>query len=203
MPFLRFSRDKRGYEHFYLVEPATRRGKSRNRILYWFRTPPGVKVGRLPFDDHMRRALETRYPSVSFDWQKLIDTPIPPPAPDVERWRERRRLERAAKQAAASEAAAEMAESASEEGELREGVAPVPVPAAPVAAAADASSQPARRRRRRSGRRGRANGGVLEVGRVSAERTHDPANRSTDPASASTPPASPSTAADSPERGED
>jgi hypothetical protein len=155
VPFLRFSRDKRGYEHFYLVEPTTRRGKSRNRILYWFRTPPGVKVGRLPFDDHVRRALEARYPDVAFDWQKLIDTPIPPPAPDVERWRERRRLERAAKQAAASDAAAERADAASEDEEALEPASPAPMATEVVATSAEAP--PGRRRRRRSGRHGRTN----------------------------------------------
>ena len=94
--FLRFSRDKRGYEHFYLVQPSTnRRGKTRTRILYWFRTPPGVRVGRLPFSDEVRRAIELQNPGVSFDWKKLLATPIPPPAPDVEHWRERRRAERA------------------------------------------------------------------------------------------------------------
>jgi hypothetical protein len=98
VPFLRFSRDKRGYEHFYLVQPTTnRRGKTRTRILYWFRTPPGVKVGRLPFSDEVQRAIEAQNPGVNFDWKKLLATPIPPPAPDVERWRERRRVERAEK----------------------------------------------------------------------------------------------------------
>jgi hypothetical protein len=157
VPFLRFSRDKRGYESFYLVEPTTRRGRSRTRILYWFRTPPGVRVGRLPFDEPVRRALEARYPKVAFDWQKLIDTPIPPPAPDVERWRERRRLERAAKQAAASEAAADSEEPASEEEPIEES-APAPSSAPPAAAVAGAASPPARRKRRRSGRRGRSGG---------------------------------------------
>ncbi len=96
VPFLRFSRDKRGYEHFYLVQPTTnRRGKTRTRILYWFRTPPGVKVGRLPFNADVQRAIEAQNPGVIFDWKKLLATPIPPPAPDVERWRERRRVERA------------------------------------------------------------------------------------------------------------
>ena len=58
MAFLRFTRDKRGYEHFYLVEASTnRRGKTRARVLYWFRTPPGIKVGREPFDEDVRRAL--------------------------------------------------------------------------------------------------------------------------------------------------
>jgi hypothetical protein len=103
VPLLRFSRDRRGYEHFYLVQETTRRGTVRNKILYWFRTPPGVKVGRGPFDDDVKRALEKQNPGVSFDWQKLLDTPIPPPAPDVERWRERRRVDREMKQAALAE----------------------------------------------------------------------------------------------------
>jgi len=96
--FLRFSRDKRGYEHFYLVEPTTnRRGKTRARVLYWFRTPPNVKVGREPFDEEIRRTLESKNPGVSFDWRKIVETPIP--SADAERWRERRREERAARAA--------------------------------------------------------------------------------------------------------
>ncbi len=94
MAFLRFSRDKRGYENFYLVETSTnRRGKTRARVLYWFRTPPGVKVGREPFDPDIRRALEAQNPNVVFDWRKISETPIP--SADAERWRERRRLDRA------------------------------------------------------------------------------------------------------------
>ena len=46
MAFVRVSRDKRGYEHIYLIDATARRGKaSRPRVLYWFRTPPGVMVG--------------------------------------------------------------------------------------------------------------------------------------------------------------
>jgi len=102
VPFVRFSRDKRGYEHIYLVHTATRRGKpARPRLLYWFRTPPGVMVGREPFDPAVRRALETQNPSVAFDWDKLVKMTVPPP--DVEPWRERRRAERAARQARLSE----------------------------------------------------------------------------------------------------
>lgn len=100
MAFLRFSRDKRGYEHVYLVQPLGRRGKSAPRILYWFRTPPNVKVGREPFDESVRRSLEARYPDLSFNWPKLVATPLPPP--DTEKWRERRR-ERAARRAADAE----------------------------------------------------------------------------------------------------
>lgn len=102
MAFFRFSRDKRGYEHFYLVEPVTnRKGKSRTRVLYWYRTPPNVKVGRAPFDDEARRALETQYPAVEFDWDKIVDAPIP--SAEAEKWRERRRgerVERAARRSA-------------------------------------------------------------------------------------------------------
>lgn len=98
MPFLRFSRDKRGYEHVYLVHAVNRRGKpSRPRVLYWYRTPPGIKVGRLPFDDEIRRMLEAQYPGIRFDWKAIVSTPMPPAEPEY--WRERRRVERAAKQA--------------------------------------------------------------------------------------------------------
>jgi hypothetical protein len=100
--YLKFSRDKRGYEHFYLVEPANR-GKARTRLLYWFRTPPGVKVGRTPFDADMRRALEAQNPDVNFDWPAIARTPIPPPA-EMEKWRERRRAEKAMRLADAEEA---------------------------------------------------------------------------------------------------
>ena len=72
----------------------TNRGKSRPRVLYWFRTPPNIKVGRPPFDPEVQRALEAQNPDVSFDWQRIVNTPVPPPA-EAERWRERRRVERA------------------------------------------------------------------------------------------------------------
>jgi len=93
MPFLRFHRDKRGYEHFYLVEATTnRRGKTRARVLYWFRTPPNVKVGRQPFDPQLQREIEAQHPGITFDWRKIQDTPIP--SAEAEQWRERRRQER-------------------------------------------------------------------------------------------------------------
>lgn len=99
MPYLKFSRDKRGYEHFSLVEPSSgRRGKSsRPRVLFWFRTPPQIKVGREPFPDEVRRAVEAENPGLTFDWARLLATPIP--AADADHWRERRRAEKAARQA--------------------------------------------------------------------------------------------------------
>ncbi len=101
MPFVRFARDRRGYEHVYLVDVSKDRGRS--RVLYWFRTPPGVKVGRNPFDPDTQRSLERQNPGVAFDWPQIVAARMPPPAP-VENWREKRRVERAIKRARAADA---------------------------------------------------------------------------------------------------
>lgn len=98
MPFVRVSRDKRGYEQISLMHASSRRGKpTKPRVLYVFRTPPGIKIGREPFDASVRREIEAQNPEVQFDWVKLSNIPVP--SPDVEFWRERRRAEKAAKQA--------------------------------------------------------------------------------------------------------
>lgn len=81
-----------------------RRGTAVSRVLYSFRTPPDIKVGREPFDEAARRALEAQNPEVRFDWRHILETPIP--SADAEKWRERRRAERserAARQAAERE----------------------------------------------------------------------------------------------------
>lgn len=104
MAFLKFSRDKRGYENYYLFEPPRggrdhiHGGKGRPRLLFWFRTPPQVKVGRTPFSDDVRTLVEAQNPGVSFDWARIVATPIP--SAEVDHWRERRRVEKAAKRAA-------------------------------------------------------------------------------------------------------
>lgn len=70
---MRFDRDRRGYETTALVQPAGRgRGK---RLLYWFRTPPGVRVGRAPIDETAIRLLEQHNPDVQFDWTRILKTP--------------------------------------------------------------------------------------------------------------------------------
>lgn len=113
MPFVRVSRDKRGYELISLFHAYSSKGRQvKPRLLYAFRTPPGVKVGREPFDDSIKRELEAQNPDVFFDWVKLSN--IPAPAPDVEYWRERRRAEKAAKLARRAEQAVEPAESPDE-----------------------------------------------------------------------------------------
>jgi hypothetical protein len=94
VPFVRASRDKRGYEHFFLVQNgADFRGTGRPSVLYWFRTPPNLKIGREPFDDSAARALEAQHPDITFDWKALRNTPVPAAQPEY--WRERRRAQRA------------------------------------------------------------------------------------------------------------
>jgi len=98
VPSVRFSRDKRGYEYVYLVHTPTRRGKpGRTRVLYWYRTPPGIRIGRRPFDEEVQRTLERQNPGVEFAWDAIINTPMPPPDM-TEYWRERRRAEKVARQ---------------------------------------------------------------------------------------------------------
>jgi len=94
-------------------------------LLYWFRTPPGVKVGREPFDEAVRRSLEAQHPGIEFDWKKLSDIPVAPP--DVEHWRERRRVERAAKQARRGES--QPASGADREADVAADAGESPVPA--------------------------------------------------------------------------
>lgn len=185
MPAVRFSRDKRGYEYVYLVHTPTKRGKpGRTRVLYWYRTPPGLRLGRKPFDDEVRRTLERQNPGVPFDWDAIVSTPMPPPDM-TEYWRERRRAEKAAKaergaaeaedarleneartaaQAAVDTVLHAQQEAAAAHGDLTEHiVAEAPIDTMPPSAADGAASQNGaspqgarKRRRRRGGRRPRA-----------------------------------------------
>ena len=109
MPNLRFTRDKRGYENTFLVHTFRRRGKSRQRILYWFRTPPNVKVGRSALDEDAIRSIEEHNPDLSFDWPKILELK-PPPAPPPEggpKPRPSRRVKDAPRRAAAKPSAPE------------------------------------------------------------------------------------------------
>jgi hypothetical protein len=68
---LRVTRDRRGYDHIYLIEETRRRGRSEGRLLYWSRLPGGMRVGRDPFDEDTRRRLERANPQTGFDWVAL------------------------------------------------------------------------------------------------------------------------------------
>ena len=70
MPYLRFFRDERGYEHTYVLHGL--RTGSRPRLLYWFRTPPNVNMGRLPLDEDAIRAIEDANGDLTFDWARML-----------------------------------------------------------------------------------------------------------------------------------
>ena len=68
---LRVTRDKRGYEHIYLIADGRRRGRAESRLVYWCRMPGGLRVGREPFDADTRETLERGNPDLVFDWPSL------------------------------------------------------------------------------------------------------------------------------------
>src|SRR4051812_49624880 len=160
---------------------TNRRGKVRPRVLYWYRSPPDIKVGREPFDAAVRRALEAQNPDITFDWRAITDTPIP--SADADKWRERRRAERAAKHAAAAEPATETAgsdpeaddviaaavdaegpdEATNDTSETPDAVETSPAPDAPAA-----DGQPNRDANRRRRRRVRNRGGGTPNGSPSS-----------------------------------
>lgn len=91
---MRFTRDKRGYETTSLVHSYRgRHGRARQKLLYWFRTPPNVKVGRPALDEEAIRWIEEHNPDIEFDWQKILEA-TPTPAPPVEEGKGRRGRQR-------------------------------------------------------------------------------------------------------------
>jgi hypothetical protein len=72
VPFLRVIRDKRGYETTYLMHWYREGAKQRSRILYVFRTPGGVRVGRDALDPDVLREIEREYPDIDFDWRAVV-----------------------------------------------------------------------------------------------------------------------------------
>lgn len=93
MPYLRLTADRRGFEHTFLLHvPAP---GERPRVLYWYRTAPGLHIGRPALDDHAMRALESQYPDIDFDWPYILEmgtmTPVEVEAPLPQRKRKVRR----------------------------------------------------------------------------------------------------------------
>jgi hypothetical protein len=87
VPFLRVIRDKRGYETTYLMHWCREGTRQRSRILYVFRTPGGVRVGRDALDPDVLKEIEAHHPDIEFDWnavfhnQQVIETATEPRRP--------------------------------------------------------------------------------------------------------------------------
>ncbi|MBU21836.1 MAG: hypothetical protein CL476_01830 [Acidobacteria bacterium] len=173
MPFLRFARDRRGYVSTFLMHTVGSGRGSRSQLLYWFRSPPSVQVGRPALDEATIASIEAAYPEVVFDWPDLLSQR--PPAADAERWtnRRRRQVVPASKEAAGRRAARAASEAAvREEAKVAEPPAAEPAPnveAQPEAdptsgsgsatadtPSADGPSAPGPLKRRRRSRRGGA-----------------------------------------------
>jgi hypothetical protein len=102
VPFLRLTRDRRGFENTFLMH-ADRPG-DRPRRLYWYRTAPGVGLGRAPLDEDAIRAIEEQHPDIDFDWPAILalagamtpEDEAPPPRPQQSPQRQNRRRGREA-----------------------------------------------------------------------------------------------------------
>ena len=84
MPFLRVIRDKRGYETTYLMHWYREGARQHSRILYVFRSPGGVRVGREPLEPEVQQQIEAQHPDICFDWkvvrenQQVVETAAEP-----------------------------------------------------------------------------------------------------------------------------
>ena len=72
MPFLRVIRDKRGYETTYLMHWCRDGTRQRSRILYVFRTPGGIRVGREALESDILKQIEAQHPDIEFDWNAVF-----------------------------------------------------------------------------------------------------------------------------------
>lgn len=44
----------------------------RPRLLYWYRTAPGIALGRPPLDEDAIRTIEEQHPDIEFDWPAIL-----------------------------------------------------------------------------------------------------------------------------------
>jgi hypothetical protein len=70
VPFLRLTRDRRGIENTFLLHADHSGG--RPRVLYWYRTAPGIALGRPPLDEEAIHTIEDNHPDIDFDWPAIL-----------------------------------------------------------------------------------------------------------------------------------
>jgi hypothetical protein len=113
VPFVRVIRDKRGYETTYLMHWFRDGTRQRSRILYVFRTPGGVRVGRQSLEPTILRDIEAQHPDIEFDWKSVFENQqIIESAPEPRRPRKKRRAEEGTTEAVPTAAGAAVAEPA-------------------------------------------------------------------------------------------
>ena len=95
MPFLRVIRDKRGYETTYLMHWIREGTRQRSRILYVFRGPGGMRVGREALEPDVLKQIEAQHPEIEFDWHAVFhNQQVIESAPEPRRQRKRPPTER-------------------------------------------------------------------------------------------------------------
>ena len=71
----------------------------RPRLLYWYRTAPGIMLGRAALDEDAIRTIEEQHPGIDFDWPAIIalsevmtpEDEAPPPRPQQQQQRREKR----------------------------------------------------------------------------------------------------------------
>src|SRR5262245_43844287 len=107
--------------------------RQRTKILYVFRTPGGVRVGRDPLEIDVQRQIEAQYPDIAFNWTAVRDT-----QQIIETAVEHRRRPRREEEAPAAEQQASVAAPASPAAQPREQQPPrLAIPAAMQGATPD------------------------------------------------------------------
>ena len=87
-------RDKRGYETTYLIHSVREGARQRSRILYVFRTPGGVRGGRVACEPGARQSIKINHPTIAFDWKAIMaDRQVLDDRPDPRRGQRTRRGE--------------------------------------------------------------------------------------------------------------
>jgi len=72
MPHLRTQRDKRNVDTVALFQSEGRDdGHGRARLVYFFKSPAWVRIGRTALDAEARQTLAAQYPDVRFEWDRL------------------------------------------------------------------------------------------------------------------------------------
>jgi len=128
VPFLRLTRDRRGFENTFLMH-ADRPG-DRPRLLYWYRTAPGIVQGRSALDEDAIRTIEEQHPDIDFDWPAILalaevmtpedEAPARPPQQQRQGKRQRNRDQRPQQPPSAARAPAESIAASEQPEERRE-----------------------------------------------------------------------------------
>ena len=96
----------------------------RPRLLYWYRTAPGIVQGRSPLDEDAIRTIEEQHPDIDFDWPAILalaevmtpedEAPARPPQQQRQAKRQRGRDQRPPQQSAPAVPAPRDSEAAAE-----------------------------------------------------------------------------------------